>query len=97
MNSCNGIREDLAACVLASPCVQQEGRSGQDCIQHDMDKLPMECQNIYRSFVHCRKGLLDMRKRFRGNAPPTGKSNNPTGGNTAVAANLAEGDAQQQQ
>lgn len=29
--------------------------------------------------------------RFRGNAPPTGKSNNPTGGNTAIDANVSGG------
>ncbi|CAO1622858.1 unnamed protein product [Jaminaea pallidilutea] len=86
MNSCHAIREDLAQCVLASDCVQKEGRTGQDCLQNDMRQLPLECQNIYKSFVHCRKGLLDMRKRFRGNAPAVSKYNNQPGGTTEVEA-----------
>ncbi|CAO1634561.1 unnamed protein product [Parajaminaea phylloscopi] len=90
MNSCHAIRQDLAECVLNSDCVQKEGRSGQDCLQSGVKDLPMECQNIYRSYVACRKGLLDMRKRFRGNAPTPAKSNNAPGGTTTVESNLSD-------
>lgn len=93
---------------MTSDCVQVQNRSGQDCLQNHMNELSDECQNIYKSYVHCKRGMLDMRKRcgvarigvilsalvltiracphnrFRGNAPPSAKSNNQPGGTSQV-------------
>ena len=29
----------------------------------------MQCQQLKKGFAQCKKGMVDMRKRFRGNAP----------------------------
>ncbi|PWN24167.1 hypothetical protein BCV69DRAFT_296458 [Microstroma glucosiphilum] len=84
MNSCQSIRDDLASCLLASPCVQEQGKSAQDCLRNEKESLPLECQNIYKSYVACKRGMLDMRKRFRGNAPAATKRTNAPGGTSQV-------------
>ena len=33
------------------------------------DSLPVRCQQLKRGYTECRRGILDMRKRFRGNQP----------------------------
>ena len=33
------------------------------------ETLPMKCQQLKQGYTECRHGLLDMRKRFRGNQP----------------------------
>lgn len=55
---CQGIRADLASCLLESDCVQKDGRSGQECLRDHMDELDMECKNIYKSYVHCKRGMV---------------------------------------
>lgn len=34
-----------------------------------LETLPMQCQQLKRGFRDCKRGMVDMRKRFRGNAP----------------------------
>ncbi|KIW17344.1 hypothetical protein PV08_04536 [Exophiala spinifera] len=34
-----------------------------------LETLPEQCQQLKKGFGECRRGLVDMRKRFRGNAP----------------------------
>ena len=34
-----------------------------------METLPTRCQQLKKGYADCRRGLLDMRKRFRGNYP----------------------------
>ncbi|KAK0527909.1 hypothetical protein OC834_004249 [Tilletia horrida] len=80
MSTCTPIRSALADCLLASPCVSQQGHSAQDCLRdHALrDALPDECKGLYRSYVECRRSMLDMRKRFRGNfLTPPGVSSSP--------------------
>lgn len=31
--------------------------------------LPLKCQQLKKGFGECRRGMIDMRKRFRGNQP----------------------------
>lgn len=33
------------------------------------DSLPVRCQQLKRGYTECRRGMVDMRKRFRGNQP----------------------------
>ena len=33
------------------------------------DTLPLQCQQLQRGFRDCKRGMVDMRKRFRGNQP----------------------------
>lgn len=70
-SSCMDIREALAKCVQQSDCVLIERNTPADCLTRpDLSGgLPMECKLLRSSFYECKRGLLDMRKRFRGNAP----------------------------
>ncbi|KAH8929281.1 hypothetical protein BT69DRAFT_1256392 [Atractiella rhizophila] len=67
--SCNRIREDLGNCLLRSNCVLRDGNTPQDCIRNHMDELPEECKLLRQALYDCKRGMLDMRKRFRGNDP----------------------------
>ncbi|PWY98498.1 hypothetical protein BCV70DRAFT_201811 [Testicularia cyperi] len=89
VGSCQHIRQDLADCVIKTDCYLVQGNSAQDCIRNHMSELPLECQQLYKSFVECRRGMLDMRKRFRGNAPPASGSNNAPGGTSQVDSSIA--------
>ncbi|KIS70741.1 uncharacterized protein UMAG_01896 [Mycosarcoma maydis] len=84
VGSCQHIRTDLTDCVLKTDCYLKQGNSAQECITSHMAELPVECQHLYKSFVECRRGMLDMRKRFRGNAPPAASSSNAPGGTSQV-------------
>jgi cytochrome c oxidase assembly factor 5 len=37
------------------------------------ETLPTKCQQLKKGFGECRRGMVDMRKRFRGNQPVTFK------------------------
>ncbi|KAJ1027143.1 hypothetical protein NDA18_003159 [Ustilago nuda] len=89
VGSCLHIRQDLTDCVLKTDCYLKQGNSAQECITSHMTKLPLECQQLYKSFVECRRGMLDMRKRFRGNAPPVAGGNNAPGGTSQVDPSTA--------
>lgn len=119
---CQHIRQDLTDCVLKTDCYLKQGNSAQECITSRMTELPLECQQLYKSFVECRRGMvstlppsllltlrkrtecntddqimlcdvgigqLDMRKRFRGNAPPAAGNNNAPGGTSQVDPSTA--------
>lgn len=49
--------------------------SAADCLRPPLvDELPLKCQQLKKGFAECRRGMIDMRKRFRGNQPVTYKS-----------------------
>ncbi|RKP08378.1 cytochrome c oxidase assembly protein PET191 [Thamnocephalis sphaerospora] len=66
--SCHDIRQELADCLLQSDCVLKQRHSVRDCLQKEelQDSVPERCRAIRKSFFDCRRGLLDMRLRFRG-------------------------------
>lgn len=44
--------------------------SAADCLRAPLsDTLPLKCQQLKKGFGECRRGMIDMRKRFRGNQP----------------------------
>ncbi|EEA23906.1 cytochrome c oxidase assembly protein (Pet191), putative [Talaromyces marneffei ATCC 18224] len=44
--------------------------SPNDCLRQPLsDDLPVRCQQLSKALSDCKRGLVDMRKRFRGNAP----------------------------
>lgn len=86
---CQPIRNDLAACLMQTDCVQKNGKTGQECLRDHLEELPSDCQLIYKSYVNCRRGLLDMRKRFRGNAPTASRDNNPPGGTSTIESSVS--------
>lgn len=44
--------------------------SAADCLRPPLvDTLPTKCQQLKHGYGECKKGMVDMRKRFRGNKP----------------------------
>ncbi|KAK3394279.1 cytochrome c oxidase assembly protein PET191-domain-containing protein [Podospora didyma] len=71
-SSCKDIRAALAQCLQESECVMVQRNSAADCLRPPLvDNLPLKCQQLKKGFGDCRRGLVDMRKRFRGNQPAT--------------------------
>ncbi|KAA1083101.1 hypothetical protein PGT21_025067 [Puccinia graminis f. sp. tritici] len=67
---CQQIKADLTACILRSDCVLKPPyRTPKECLQSHLDELPTECAHLRYAFFDCKRGLLDMRKRFRGLDP----------------------------
>ncbi|KAF8138552.1 hypothetical protein EV363DRAFT_1427459 [Boletus edulis] len=56
-SSCSVLLGALKACLLESDCVQKQGRL----------PSPEACQNLRKATYECKRNMLDMRKRFRGN------------------------------
>lgn len=45
-----------------------------ECLRSPLaEQLPTRCQQLKKGFGDCRRGMVDMRKRFRGNQPVTVK------------------------
>ena len=41
-----------------------------DCLRSPLfDELPTRCQQLKKGYGDCKRGMIDMRKRFRGNQP----------------------------
>lgn len=41
-----------------------------DCLRPPLvDNLPTQCQQLKKGYGECKRGMVDMRKRFRGNQP----------------------------
>lgn len=44
--------------------------SPSDCLRPPLsDTLPTRCQQLKKGYGECKRGMVDMRKRFRGNKP----------------------------
>lgn len=47
-----------------------ERHAAADCLREPLvETLPTRCRQLKKGFGDCRRGLVDMRKRFRGNLP----------------------------
>ncbi|KAH8830800.1 cytochrome c oxidase assembly protein PET191-domain-containing protein [Flagelloscypha sp. PMI_526] len=66
-SSCNGLLAALKECLLRSDCVIKQGNLPSDCLRDHLEELPLECQQLRRATFECKRGMLDMRNRFRGN------------------------------
>ncbi|KAI0010859.1 cytochrome c oxidase assembly protein PET191-domain-containing protein [Xylariaceae sp. FL0662B] len=74
-SSCKEIRAALAECLQESDCVMVQRHPASECLRSPLaETLPTRCQQLKRSFGECKRGMVDMRKRFRGNQPITFKS-----------------------
>lgn len=48
----------------------KERNSPADCVRPPLkDTLPTQCLQLLHGYGECKKGMIDMRKRFRGNKP----------------------------
>ncbi|KAK9383087.1 cytochrome c oxidase assembly protein PET191-domain-containing protein [Kockiozyma suomiensis] len=70
-SSCKDIRTGLALCLQRSPCVLVDRHTPTECMENEelRNQLPAQCLARMRSYAQCRRGVFDMRKRFRGNGP----------------------------
>ncbi|KAL6242664.1 hypothetical protein RBB50_010310 [Rhinocladiella similis] len=80
-SSCKDIRAALAACLQNSDCIMVDRHTPVECLSSPLlETLPEQCQQLKKGFGECRRGLVDMRKRFRGNAPISTSLENEGGG-----------------
>ena len=64
----------LADCLQTSDCIMVQRNKAADCLRPPLvDELPLKCQQLKKGLGDCRRGMLDMRKRFRGNWPVAAK------------------------
>ncbi|KAH6914977.1 cytochrome c oxidase assembly protein PET191-domain-containing protein [Coprinopsis sp. MPI-PUGE-AT-0042] len=66
-SSCQGLLSALKDCLLHSDCVVKDGRLPSECLKQHFDELPEECKSLRKATFECKRAMLDMRKRFRGN------------------------------
>ncbi|AET37601.1 Pet191p Ecym_1368 [Eremothecium cymbalariae DBVPG len=76
--SCNDQRKAVAICLQRSPCVMIERNTPKKCLEDPklQKDLPELCIAQMKAFIECKRGMVDMTKRFTGNGPlSTGKNN----------------------
>lgn len=68
--SCKDQKKAVAVCLQRSPCVMIERNTPQQCIDDpNLSKdLPELCIAQMKAFLDCKRGMVDMTKRFTGNA-----------------------------
>ncbi|KAI9178846.1 Dephospho-CoA kinase (Dephosphocoenzyme A kinase) (COAE) [Blastocladiella emersonii ATCC 22665] len=67
-SSCKKLRQEMIDCILASECIEKHGKTFTECLQpENSDLVGFECRQLQRSFFECKREMLDMRYRFRGN------------------------------
>ncbi|KPM40450.1 hypothetical protein AK830_g6112 [Neonectria ditissima] len=101
-SSCKELREALAQCLQESDCVMVDRNRAGDCLREPLvDTLPLKCRQLKKGFGDCKRGMVDMRKRFRGNMPvqyrtmeaaETGKGYQLYAGRPAFAGSVRETD-----
>ncbi|EFZ03766.2 hypothetical protein MHUMG1_04067 [Metarhizium humberi] len=74
-SSCQELRDALAQCLQESECVMIQRNKASDCLREPLaSTLPTKCQQLKKGYGDCKRGMVDMRKRFRGNMPVTYKT-----------------------
>ncbi|KAK5991070.1 putative mitochondrial protein [Cladobotryum mycophilum] len=88
-NSCQELRDALAQCLQESDCVMVHRNKASDCLREPLaGTLPTKCQQLKKGYGECKRGLVDMRKRFRGNTPVNYTSiESATSNNTNTSTN----------
>ncbi|KAK0230855.1 cytochrome c oxidase assembly protein PET191, partial [Armillaria novae-zelandiae] len=66
-SSCQDLLAALKDCLMHSDCVVKQGKLPSQCLREHPDELPEACQSLRKATFECKRGMLDMRKRFRGN------------------------------
>ncbi|KAI9732923.1 MAG: hypothetical protein M1818_007356 [Claussenomyces sp. TS43310] len=60
----------LAQCLQESDCVMVYRNKPIDCLRSPLyETMPTKCQQLKKGYAECKRGMVDMRKRFRGNQP----------------------------
>ncbi|KAJ5653242.1 Mitochondrial protein, partial [Penicillium lividum] len=64
------VGEALAQCLQESDCIMVQRHTPRECLSSPLaEELPTKCQQLKKGFSECKRGMIDMRKRFRGNHP----------------------------
>ncbi|KAF8195967.1 cytochrome c oxidase assembly protein PET191-domain-containing protein [Mycena galopus ATCC 62051] len=66
-SSCKGLLAAMRDCLMRSDCVVKDGHKPSECLRNHTSELPEECQSLRRATFECKRGMIDMRNRFRGN------------------------------
>ncbi|EIW82374.1 hypothetical protein CONPUDRAFT_53835 [Coniophora puteana RWD-64-598 SS2] len=66
-SSCEALLDALKQCLLESDCVRKDGHLPSECLRQHRDSLPEKCLNLRKATYDCKRNMLDMTKRFRGN------------------------------
>ncbi|KAH3660560.1 hypothetical protein OGAPHI_007146 [Ogataea philodendri] len=68
-HSCKDQLKQVAICLQRSPCVMIERNKPKECLTNpELAKdLPELCKAQLATFLECKRGIVDMRKRIRGN------------------------------
>ncbi|KAJ3547604.1 hypothetical protein NM688_g5387 [Phlebia brevispora] len=66
-NTCEPLLAALKDCLLHSDCVLKQGHLPSECLRDHTKELPEPCLALRQATFECKRGMLDMRKRFRGN------------------------------
>ncbi|TKA52122.1 hypothetical protein B0A55_13132 [Friedmanniomyces simplex] len=83
--SCKDIRAALALCLQNSDCVMVQRNTPADCLRSPLSAtLPTQCQQLRHGYGECKRGQIDMRKRFRGNKPIATSTENEAGGGRGI-------------
>ena len=71
------------------------GNSAADCLREPLaSELPTRCQQLKKGYGDCKRGMIDMRKRFRGNKPiasTTGTASSDEEGNSKYIGGVGDG------
>ncbi|KAK5109668.1 hypothetical protein LTR62_006790 [Meristemomyces frigidus] len=79
-------RAALALCLQNSDCVLLHRNTPADCLRYPLSAtLPTQCQQLKHGYGECKRGQIDMRKRFRGNKPVATSVELEAGGGQPVA------------
>ena len=57
-----------------------------------LETLPIQCQQLSKGLGQCKRGMVDMRKRFRGNAPISVSTELEGGGSQQLYGGTPVGD-----
>ncbi|KAL0949763.1 hypothetical protein HGRIS_009802 [Hohenbuehelia grisea] len=66
-SSCQALFAALKDCLMHSDCVVKQKHLPSECLKEHLNELPEQCQSLRKAQFECKRGMLDMRKRFRGN------------------------------
>jgi cytochrome c oxidase assembly factor 5 len=69
-----------------------------DCLRQPLvDTLPTRCQQLKKGYGDCKRGMIDMRKRFRGNKPVATSVELEAGGSGQLYAGIGQKKTSSQQ
>ena len=78
--------EALALCLQNSDCVLIHRHTPADCLRPPLNEtLPTTCKQLKYGYAECKKGQIDMRKRFLGNKPISTSAELEAGGSKSIA------------